>query len=308
MSDYVLETRQLAKVFGNKQALTDFNLRIQRGGVHALIGSNGAGKSTLFRILLGFETPSTGSSFLLGENSLALTPALRGKVGYVNEEHTLPRWLPVHRLKKMQQSYYPQWNEEVYRNVIANFDVDPQQDVGSLSRGERAGFNLAMALAQSPELLILDEPTLGLDVVARQEFLDAVLFCTEIDTTVIYCSHQMEEVERLADQLIIIEKGVLKQQCTPDEFSERVQLWIAPVEFRELIYRKLPNLLGSRVIEGEVHFYVLDPGEAFGSRLGLLGIRHAINSPLGLATAVRAYLAKNHHGAQEFQHAREMAS
>lgn len=299
MSDFVLETCQLGKVFGSKHALRDFNLQIKRGGVHALIGSNGAGKSTLFRILLGFETPSIGSSFLLGESSQALTPACRGKVGYVNDEHTLPRWLTPKQVKAMQQSYYPLWNEEVYRNVIASFDVDPNQKVGSLSRGERAGFNLAMALAQSPELLILDEPTLGLDVVARQEFLDAVLFCTEIDTTVIYCSHQMEEVERLAEQLIIIEKGVLKEHCTPDEFSARVQLWIAPLEFRELIRTKIPHLLSSRVIEGDVHFYVLDPGESFGSRLGLLGIRNAVSQPLGLANAVRAYLAKNHLGAQQ---------
>ena len=105
----ILETRGLNKRFGNKYALSDFNLRLERGGVHALVGSNGAGKSTLFRLLLGFQTPSAGESFLLGENSQQLSPACRGRVGYVNEEHTLPRWLEVQELKKMQRA---QWGEE----------------------------------------------------------------------------------------------------------------------------------------------------------------------------------------------------
>lgn len=296
MSDYVLETCALSKSFGNKAALTDVTLRLERGGIHALVGSNGAGKSTLFRILLGFQTASSGSSFLLGENSEALSPAIRGRAGYVNEEHTLPRWLKVGKLKTIQRSYYPGWNEDTYRNVIANFDVDPNQKVGSLSRGERAGFNLAMALAQSPELLILDEPTLGLDVVAKQEFLDAILFCTETNTTVIYCSHQMEEIERLADRLIIMEKGRLRCHAHPDDFSARVQLWSVAAKYQQLLQDKLPNLLSSRVIDDLWHFHVLDAPDSFASQLALMGVRDAQASAVGLSAAVRAYLAKNHNG------------
>jgi ABC-2 type transport system ATP-binding protein len=296
MGNPVFQTRNLCKYFGNKAALSDLTLQVERGGVHAIIGSNGAGKSTLFRLLLGFMTPSSGESYLLGEDSTELQTATRGRVGYVNEEHTLPTWLKVKQLKTMQCSYYPQWNEEVFRNVVANYDIDMDQKVGSLSRGERAGFNLAMALAQGPELLILDEPTLGLDVVAKQEFLDSVLFCTEIDTTVIYCSHQMEEIERLADELIIMEHGQLKYQATPDEFSMRIQLWIVESRFRPLVQEKVTQLLSGRVIEDTFHFFVLDPPESFASQLALLGIRDAVPSATGLGTAVRAFLAKNHSG------------
>jgi ABC-2 type transport system ATP-binding protein len=294
MSDPVFHTQNLCKYFGNKAALNDLTLQVERGGVHAIIGSNGAGKSTLFRVLLGFMTPSSGTSSLLGEDSTQLPTALRGRVGYVNEEHTLPTWLKVKQLKAMQRSYYPDWNEDIYRNVIANYGLDHEQKIASLSRGERAGFNLAMALAQGPELLILDEPTLGLDVVAKQEFLDSVLFCTQIDTTVIYCSHQMEEIERLADELIILEQGQLKYQTTPDEFSTRIQLWIVDARFRQLVEQKIPQLLSGRVIEDEFHFFVLDPPDSFASHLALLGIRDAVASATGLGTAVRAFLAKNH--------------
>jgi ABC-2 type transport system ATP-binding protein len=241
-------------------------------------------------------TPSSGESFLLGEDSTHLSTSLRGRVGYVNEEHTLPAWLKVSQLKAMQRSYYPQWNEEIYRNVVANYDLNHAQKVGSLSRGERAGFNLAMALAQGPELLILDEPTLGLDVVAKQEFLDSVLFCTQIDTTVIYCSHQMEEIERLADELIIMERGRLKYQAAPDEFSARIQSWIVDARFRQLVQDKIPQLLSGRVIEDEFHFFVLDVSDSFACQLALLGVRDAVPSATGLGTAVRAFLAKSHSG------------
>jgi ABC-2 type transport system ATP-binding protein len=107
--------------------------------------------------------------------------------------------MQVEAVKNLQQAFYPNWNHNIYNQVMAFFDVDPKQKVSALSREERADFNLSMPLAQRPSLLILDEPTLGLDVVARQSFLETLMFA-EInnDLTTIYCSHQMEEVERIA--------------------------------------------------------------------------------------------------------------
>lgn len=296
MSDYILQTSQLTKAYGAKTALHDLSLQIRRGGIHALIGSNGAGKSTLFRLLLGFISPSGGQSSVLDMDSQKLTPDIRARVGYVNDEHTLPDWLAVKDLKAMQRSYYPRWHEDLYQRVIANFDVGSEQKINSLSRGERAGFNLAMALAQQPELLILDEPTLGLDVVARQEFLASVLHSSETDTTVIYCSHQMDEVERLADELIVMEKGRLRVQSSPEEFSARVKRWVVDEAHRDVILKRVPDVLSSRVIEGQLYFYVIDKNESFPSELALLGVRDCMGCETGLSDAVRAFLAKNHLG------------
>jgi ABC-2 type transport system ATP-binding protein len=232
----------------------------------------------------------------MGVDSRELTPGIRGRVGYVNEEHTLPEWLKVKELKAIQRSYYSRWQEDVYRRVLSNFDVGMEQKVSNLSRGERAGFNLAMALAQSPELLILDEPTLGLDVVATQEFLNAILYCSQTDTTVIYCSHQMDEVERLADELIIMEKGCLRVQSAPEDFSARVKRWVVDAAFRDLVLTRVPDVLSSRVIEDQFYFHVIDKSEAFPSELALLGIRDCMGCDIGMSDAVRAYLAKNHQG------------
>lgn len=296
MSEFAVEALGLSKFYHSKPALNDLTLRIRRGGIHAIVGSNGAGKSTLFRVLLGFVTQDSGDAIVLGVPSGSLTHSLRGKIAYVNDEHTLPGWLTVSQVKQVQRSYYPDWSELVFKNVINNFDVNPGQRIDSLSRGERAGLSLAMALAQNPELLILDEPTLGLDVVSKQEFLDAVLFSTHELTTVVYCSHQMEEVERLADDLIILEQGQVKAQSAPDVFSHRITQWIVDARHRHLVSEKIPEYLGGRVIDDKFQFYVIDTTAGFKSKLALLGISQTSSQCVGLAQAVRAFLGKNHVG------------
>ena len=168
MSDYAIDTEDLCLTYRRKPALDHLTLRLPRGGIHAFVGANGAGKSTLFRVLLGFEPAASGNARILGHDCRRLTPDMRERIGFVNEEHTLPTWMRVHELTAMQRRQYPRWNDARYDEVLGHFSVEPGQRIGELSRGERAGLNLAMALAQGPELLILDEPTLGLDVVAKR--------------------------------------------------------------------------------------------------------------------------------------------
>ncbi|WP_262690158.1 ABC transporter ATP-binding protein [Kordiimonas aestuarii] len=293
---YCIETHGLTKRYGKKLALDDFTLQIGRGGIHAIVGSNGAGKSTLFRLLLGVATPTSGSARLLGVNSRDLTPEIRGRVGYVNEEHTLPLWMKAREITSHQRSFYPDWNSEIYNSVIGYFDVDQNQKVAGLSRGERAGLNLSMALAQSPDLLILDEPTLGLDVVARQSFLEALLFTEgEANTTIIYCSHQMEEIERVADQLIIMEKGMLKNNSSPDAFVERVSYWVADFPSALPEKSRIPGFLSARNIEGQYHILVADQTNDFGDYLKQSGAGAVARHPVNLERAVNAFLTKNHN-------------
>ena len=161
--DYIIETDALSKRYGRKLALDHLTLRVPRGRIHAVVGANGAGKSTLFRILLGFLPPSAGTARILGRDSQHLTPDDRGRIGFVNEEHTLPGWMRVSAVTEMHRKQYARWNENAFHGVLGHYHVLPEQKVSQLSRGERAGFNLALALAQGPELLVLDEPTAGVD-------------------------------------------------------------------------------------------------------------------------------------------------
>ncbi|MCH9647569.1 MAG: ABC transporter ATP-binding protein [Deltaproteobacteria bacterium] len=290
----VIETQALSKQFGRKSALKELTLSLPRGGVHAVVGSNGAGKSTLFRILLGLLSPSSGWSRILGEDSQSLTPEVRGRIGLVHEEHTLPGWISVRRLKSMQAAQYPRWQEEVYDEVLGHFNVLPEQKIAQLSRGERAGVNLALALAQRPELLILDEPTLGLDVVAKQSFLESLLFAGERgDCTVVYCSHQMDEVERVADNLMILERGELVSMAPPEDFCARISGWM--VDWQDPpVLEAIPGLLQAREIDGQQQLMILDQDAGFSECLKALGANSVHQLPIGLNQAVNAYLTRNH--------------
>jgi ABC-2 type transport system ATP-binding protein len=294
MDDVVIQTRGLCLQFKDKLALDRLTLDIERGGIHAIVGANGAGKSSLFRVLLGFEAASAGSARILGCDSARLPDSMRGRIGFVNEEHTLPGWMRVDELTAMQRRQYPQWNEARYAEVVRNYNVLPTQKISQLSRGERAGVNLALALAQCPELLILDEPTLGLDVVARRAFLESLMFSSMSDqSTIVYCSHQMEEIERVADKLVILERGALRHMSSPFEFCERVQLWVAEFPFSEPDTRHLPGVLEIQRIDGLTHFIVFDQQD-FGAHLRLLGARSVNSMPVSLDRAVNGFLARGH--------------
>jgi len=293
--DHVIETHGLSRRYGRKLALDHLDLRIPRGRIHAIVGANGAGKSTLFRILLGFLAPSAGRARILGRDSQQLTPEDRGRIGFVNEEHTLPGWMRVSAIARMHHREYARWNQRAYEEVIGHYHVLPEQKVGQLSRGERAGFNLALALARSPELLILDEPTLGLDVVAKRAFLESLLYSNAADDcTVIYCSHQMEEIERVADNLIILERGRLMHMSAPEEFCSRVTHWVADIPFKGPEPSTVPGLLERQRLDGLHHYLVLDQDEGFAEFLRGVGARSIQSMPVGLDRAVNAFLAKNH--------------
>jgi ABC-2 type transport system ATP-binding protein len=295
MSDFVIETRSLSKRYGDSYALRRLDLQVPRGQIHAIVGANGAGKSTLFRILLGFLSPSDGSARILGRDSQALTPDDRGRIGFVNEEHTLPSWMRVAEVTAAQRRLYPRWKQSLYDEVLGHYHVSPSQRVGQLSRGERAGLNLALALAQGPELLVLDEPTLGLDVVAKRAFLESLMHCNTSDAcTVVYCSHQMDEIERVADNLIILERGELRTMSTPDDFVARVTYWVAEIPFKGPDPRTVPGLLQAQRIDGLHHYLVLDQGDGFADFLREAGARSIRAMPVGLDRAVNGYLAKHH--------------
>lgn len=296
--DLAVETRGLTRLHGRKRALDRLDMALPRGGIHAVVGANGAGKSTLFRLLLGFQKADAGNCFVLGRRSDALTQADRARIGFVNEEHTLPGWASVDTVLAVQRELYrDRWSAQAFDSVIGSFDVSGRQRVSQLSRGERAGLNLALALGQSPELLILDEPTLGLDVVARRRLLDALIAAVSDEArTILYCSHQIEEVERLADTLLILERGRLASFSAPDVFCDRIGHWVADVPFKGPAKDEVPGLLQHRQIDGVHHYVVIDQGDAFAEFLRAHGARKPQVMPVPLERAVDAFLTRNHAG------------
>jgi ABC-2 type transport system ATP-binding protein len=182
------------------------------------------GKSTTIRMLLGLLTATRGSATVLGCDSASLSPEARGRIGYLTEEHQLYGWMSVRESGEFQSRFYPRWNEKVFQSVIGHFGLKPAARVKDLSRGERAGLALGLTLAPDPELLILDDPALGLDPVARRALVESMIYLTRrSDRTIFFSTHQLSDLERLADYVAVLDRSVLRACCPLDAFRENIK-------------------------------------------------------------------------------------
>jgi ABC-2 type transport system ATP-binding protein len=175
-------------------------------------------------MLLGLLHPTRGESSLLGCDSQRLTPALRAGIGYLSEGHHLYGWMTVRAHAEFMRPFYETWNQEWFEGTLERYRLDPKKRIRTLSRGQRAQVALALCLAPQPELLILDDPTLGLDPVVRLDVLESIVETLhEQKRTVFFSSHNLADVERLADRIGILENGVLRADCRVETFKAQVR-------------------------------------------------------------------------------------
>jgi ABC-2 type transport system ATP-binding protein len=223
-SDYVIETEGISRSFGGTSALRNFTLRVPRGTIYGFLGRNGAGKTTAIKILAGLIKPDEGSIQVLGVNPFEFTPEDRQRVGYLSEKQILPANMKVGKLIAFCAQFYPRWDQALVDRLLASFRIDSKKKVSALSQGAQRQVAFILALAQRPELLILDEPASTLDVVARREFLDEVLDLLRQDgPTVFISSHILSDIERVADHIGILADGALKISEPLDRLKETVK-------------------------------------------------------------------------------------
>ena len=205
----VIQLKHVTRRFGKTIALDNVTLQIPSGVVCAVLGANGAGKSTAIRLLLGLDDPDFGDLEVLGMNSRSHALEIRSRVGYVADQPSLYDWMTVSEIGWFAAGFYPAGYQHEYENLIRKFDLDGTQKIASLSKGMRAKVALSLAMAHRPELLILDEPTAGLDPLVRREFLESMIDVSAQGRTVLLSSHQVSEVERVADMVAILMNGKL---------------------------------------------------------------------------------------------------
>jgi ABC-2 type transport system ATP-binding protein len=224
MTDYVVRTDHLTKYFGRKCVVRDLNLCVPRGSIFGFLGRNGSGKTTSLRMLLGLMRPTRGSASVFGCDSLRLTPQVRARIGYLAEGHPVHGWMRVEEAGRYQSRFYPKWNHKLFTAILDHFRVDPKTRARSMSRGERAGLCLALALAPEPDLLVLDDPAIGLDPVARRSLLESLVYATRrSDRTILFSSHLLSDIERMADHIAVLDYSVLRAQCSVETFRSCVQ-------------------------------------------------------------------------------------
>jgi ABC-2 type transport system ATP-binding protein len=184
---------------------------VPEGGIFALLGPNGAGKSTTLKVLLNLLEPTAGAVTVLGVDSRRLGPRQRREIGYVSEGQQLPDWMTVRQFLDYCRPFYPAWDSALEKKLLADFELPPERKLKHLSRGMRVKAMLISVLSFRPRLLVLDEPFSGLDPVVRDEVAQGLIETARLgEWTVLLASHDIEEVERLADHIAIIDQGRLR--------------------------------------------------------------------------------------------------
>jgi ABC-2 type transport system ATP-binding protein len=216
--DFVVRVDDLTRRFGATLALDALSLRVPRGSVFGVVGANGAGKTTLIRHLLGLLRAHSGTVRVFDRDPVDDPVGVLSKIGYLSEENDLPPWMRVRELLRFVRAFYPGWDDAYAEELRARFALDLSARVKELSRGQKARTGLLVALAYRPELLILDEPSTGLDPLARRDILAAVLrTVAEEGRTVLFSSHLLDEVERVSDHVALIDRGRVIVQGPLDE-------------------------------------------------------------------------------------------
>jgi ABC-2 type transport system ATP-binding protein len=230
MSDLVIRIERLAKSFGQQQVLHDVSLSIPAGQTFALLGRNGAGKTTTIRILLGLLPADSGSVRLAGLDPAVEPLKLRSQVGHLAEDQTMYGWMTPLELCRFLAPFYPTWDMDWARSYLDRFGIPSHARIGSLSKGQSVKLGLAVALAHRPPVVILDDPSMGLDPIARKEFnRDLVEHLQASGCTVLYSSHLLDEVEAVADAVAILDQGRIVRAGATDALRAEVKQIVVPL-------------------------------------------------------------------------------
>ncbi len=260
--DHVIETRRLTKYYGSKCVVDGLGLQIPRGTVYGFLGRNGAGKSTAIKMLLGMVHPTRGSAAVLGEDAAELSPDTRSRIAYLAEGHPIYRWMTIRDAMRFTRAFYPQWNQTLLDQILEHFELSPRQKIRRLSNGQRAQISLALAVAPDPELLILDDPTIGLDTVVRRDFLESLIQIIQRQgRTILFSSHILADVERVANRIGILVDGVLRVDCPTDHFKQAVRKIVLGFTEQPPEFPACDGLVSSRAVGTDLELVVVDYSE-----------------------------------------------
>jgi ABC-2 type transport system ATP-binding protein len=262
MSTHAIRTDRLTKYYGARPVVAGLNLRIPVGTVYGFLGRNGAGKSTTIRMLLNMVQPSSGTAVLLGHDAAALPPEVRGRIAYLAEGHPLYRWMTVAQAVRFSRAFYAgRWNQPMLDQVLDHFELPRRTKIRRLSHGQRAHVALALAIAPDPDLLILDDPTLGLDTVARRDFLGSMIQLIQRQgRTILFSSHILSDVERVADRIGILVDGVLRVDCPTEHFKESLCKVVVEFSGRPPEFPGCPGLVNARQTGSRLELVIVNFG------------------------------------------------
>ncbi len=295
MLDPVIRTDRLTRYFGQRVVVRDLSLHVPPGQVTALLGLNGAGKTTTIRIIMGLLRPTRGRCEVLGQASSGLSPESRMRIGYMVEGHYLYPGMRVSECARFQRAGYSRWNDAQFDQIVSHFGISQSTHVAHLSRGQRAGVCLALVLAPDPELLVLDDPALGLDPVSRRALNETLVeFAADGQRTVLLSSHLLDDVERIADRVMLMIDGRLQVDTTLDDFRDRVTGYVLEADVIDPDrFAAIPGLIEARRLGSRLHLTVADADEETSAAVERLNAAAVESITLPFTDSVLAWLSRS---------------
>lgn len=204
----IIECQNLRHAYGEKDVLHDLSFTVEAGGVFGLLGKNGAGKTTTIDILMGFLRPTGGHCRVLGEASHVLSPPTRRRIGLLHERFIQYDFMSVAELERYYAAFYPKWERDIFMELVSRLQVPPDRRLARMSCGQRSQVVLGLIVAQRPDLMILDDYSMGLDVGYRRLFIEFLGdYVQRYGTTILITSHVVQELDPIIDNLIILDQG-----------------------------------------------------------------------------------------------------
>ena len=275
MSDPAIELDGVCKSFGRNQVLRGMTLRVERGKTFAFLGRNASGKTTTIRMLLGLLARDEGSIRVLSFDPQREPLEVRRSVGYLAEDQTMYGWMRVDEILRFVAPFYATWDHDLALRYVRDFELPPRTKVKHLSKGQNVRLGLLLALAHRPQVVILDDPALGLDPIMRKDFnRDLITHLQGEGRTVFYSSHLLYEVEPVADEVAILDQGRIVRQTDTETLRRDVKQIIVSGDAWNAVRERLPVLDQRR--DGEQMSVVVERAESAVLFLRHEGVTHRV--------------------------------
>ncbi len=258
----VIECNNLTHYYGSKLVYENLNIHVKEGSILGLLGKNGAGKTTTINILNGFLQPRSGECLIFGENTQHLSPETKGRIGFLIEGHIQYAFMDIHQIEKFYSGFYPNWNNEPYWELMSKLKVTPTQKISTMSCGQRSQVALGLILAQDPDLLILDDFSMGLDPGYRRLFIDYLrAYAKAENKTIFTTSHIISDMERLIDDVLIMDYNRVLAQCPVTDFMENFKQFTFELENASIDLSKEKFIANIEKVKNNVELYTYESEE-----------------------------------------------
>jgi ABC-2 type transport system ATP-binding protein len=271
----VIECNQLTHYYGNKLVFENLNFQVREGSILGLLGKNGTGKTTTINILNGFLQPYQGECLIYGEDSLKLSKATKARIGFLIEGHIQYSFMTIQQIEKFYSGFYPNWKPAPYWELMSKLRLAPKQKISTMSCGQRSQVALGLILAQNPDLLILDDFSMGLDPGYRHLFIDYLReYAKAENKTVFTTSHIIQDMERLMDDLLIIDINQVLAHCSVSEFMSTFKQFNFELENDTVDLRKEKFVANFEKVKNKVELYTYESESFVKEFLQANGIAH----------------------------------